>query len=121
MNNRELGSRLAAARHAKGWSLAVASQKLGVSKATLGFWETGERNIKHPEIASLCNLYEMSADELLFGVKRWPFQKIDFASVTGLEPRDLDRLEGGLLLVAAQLGVEINQVAPPGKRTGTLG
>lgn len=106
----DMGKRLAKARNTKGWSIASAAFKLGVSKATLGFWETGQRAIKHQDVAALCDLYEISADELLFGVKRWPFHKIDFSSVADLDTRDLDRLEGGLLLVAAQLGVDIKQL-----------
>lgn len=109
--DKELGRRIAAARTAKGMSLAVVGEKLSVTRATVGHWETGQRAIKHADLAALCGVLDISADELLFGVQRWPFSKIDFGSVTDLEPMDLARLEGALMLTAAQLGIEIKQAA----------
>lgn len=104
-----MAARLKAAREAKGFSLAYVAGKLKVSKATVGHWETASRAIKHNDLAAFCKLLDVSADEVLFGVKRWPFEKIDFQSVSDLNTRDKDRLEGALVFTAAQLNIEIKR------------
>jgi transcriptional regulator with XRE-family HTH domain len=48
-----MGKRITAARNAKGWSLQYVAARLGVSKATVGHWETGARAIKHGDLAAL--------------------------------------------------------------------
>lgn len=107
----EIGARIAAARNAKGLSTQALAVRLGRTKGAVGHWETGKNAIKAPELAKLCKVLDVSADELLFGTRRWPFEGIDFDSIAGLEKRDIDRLEGGLALAAAQLGIEIKRHA----------
>lgn len=109
--NKAFGRRIAAAREAKGWSLAALADRLQVSRATIGHWETGARTIKHDDLAKLCEALGVSVDEMLFGIQRWPFPTIDFRSVIDLDSDDLRRLEGALLLVSAQLGLELKQLA----------
>lgn len=41
----------------------------------------------------------------------WPFDQVDLGRVQALPQRDRDRLEGGLLLVAAQMGLEVKRDA----------
>lgn len=108
----KFGERLASARAAKGFSMATVAERLGVSKATVGHWEGGKRAIKHDDLAALCTLLGVSADEMLFGVRRWPFEGIDFGLVAGLEQSDRDRLAGALMLAAAQFGLDVKPTHP---------
>lgn len=105
-----LGSRLTQAREKKGRSLAQVGEELGVSKATVGHWETGNRSIKHHDLAALCSVLSISADELLFGSKRWPFEGIEFESIAQLEPNEIDKLEGAIVSTAHQYGLVIDLV-----------
>ncbi|MBV8048083.1 MAG: helix-turn-helix transcriptional regulator [Paludibacterium sp.] len=105
------GVRIAKARNAKGWSLAQLADRLNVSRAMVGHWEKGNRAIKHADLATLCQILGVSADELLFGIRRWPFEKVDFESIRSLDKSDIDRLEGALIITASQLEIDIKQNA----------
>ena len=109
--SKEVGRRIAKARASQGLSIANVAETLDVSRGSIGHWETGERAIKIQELAALCRTLKVSADELLFGLRRWPFEKIDFDSIATLDKDDMNRLEGALILTAAQLGIEIKQIA----------
>lgn len=108
-SNLAIGKRLAAARDAKGLSTAALAELLGVSKGTVNHWELGNRAIKHDDLARLCQALDLSADEALFGVRRWPFKGIDFDLVNDLDPRDLGRLEGSLMQLAQDFGMQIKR------------
>lgn len=105
-----LGERLTRARENRGLSLAQVGKELGVSKATVGHWETGSRSIKHHDLAHLCAFFSISADEILFGAKRWPFEGIEFESVAQLEPSEIEKLEGAIVSTAHHYGLVINTV-----------
>lgn len=109
-NDAALGERITHARKKKGWSLAQLGSELNVSKATVGHWETGSRNIKHNDLAALCSILSISADELLFDSKRWPFEGIEFESIAQLEPNEIDKLEGAIVSTAHQYGLVIDLV-----------
>lgn len=109
-----MGKRILAARNLRGLSLQAVADALKVSKGTAGHWETGTRTIKHHDLARLCSLLQVSADEVLFGIRRWPFTGIDFDLVNDLEPLDLGRLEGGLLQLAGDFGIQIKRDAANG-------
>lgn len=118
---REIGRRIRAARNAKGLSIDQVAELLGVSRGTPGHWESGARTIKLGDLVALCRELEVSSDELLFGKPHWPFKGISYRVVADLERPDIDKLEGGIMLVAAQIGVEVRQQqaddkAPPRKR-----
>lgn len=108
----DMGRRIASARELKGISLAALARHLNVSKATVGFWETGARTIKHHDLARLCSALEVSADELMFGKRIWPFDGIDAEKIAQLEPEDVQKLQGALLAVAAQLAVDVAASRP---------
>ena len=57
---------LAAARVNKGYTQAVAAEKLGVNVNTLKNWERGVTFPKQPQIEKLCEVYEVTYDELIF-------------------------------------------------------
>ena len=87
------------------------ADRLGVTKATVGHWETGARTIKLLDLRRVCSALEISSDFALFGERRWPFDRISYEAVRDLEPQDRNRLEGALLLTAAQIGLEIGKQA----------
>lgn len=107
---KEVGARIALARNAKGLSIQQLADRLCMTKGSVGHWETGTNAIKAPELARICKLLDVSADELLFGIRRWPFTGVDFDLVNDLDPRDLGRLEGALLTLAEQFGMQIKRV-----------
>lgn len=102
-----IGRRIAAARAARGLSLQQVADKLDVSKATIGHWETGARAIKHGDLARLCKLLAVSADLVLFGERQWPFKSIPLERVACLDRSALDLLAGAMALAAAQLGIDL--------------
>ena len=104
------GARIRAARNAKGLSQEVVGERMGVKKATVSTWEKGTRTLKHHDLAALCTLLSISADELLFGLKRWPFEGVQFESVAQLESSEIDKLEGALVSTAERYGFEIKLV-----------
>lgn len=108
---KQMGRRIADARAAKGLSTQGLATKMEISKGAVGHWETGKNAIRAPELGQLCQILGVSADELLFGVRRWPFSMIDFDAVAGLDQRERGLLEGAMLLAAAQIGLEIKQEA----------
>ena len=57
---------LKAARVNVGLSQKAAASDLGVSNKTLGNWESGLSFPKADQIASICNLYKVSYDDLIF-------------------------------------------------------
>jgi transcriptional regulator with XRE-family HTH domain len=103
----EVGKRIRAARRDRGMTLETLSEALGVTKATVGHWETGARTIKLHDLAALCIVLETGADQIIFGAVRWPFPRIGFDAVTDLEPVELAQLEAGLLVLADQIGIDI--------------
>ena len=109
-----IGARIAQARNDRGWSLqqladrvAAVAGKDDVTRATAGHWETGARTVKLRDLWALCRVLGVSADELLFGVQRWPFPQLSYAKVMDLEPEDRNRIEGGILVLATELGVDV--------------
>lgn len=119
-----IGKRIKQARIAKGYSTQGLANRMSVSKGTVGHWETGTNAMRIPELVMLCRLLEVSADEIIFGVRRWPFPAIDFDKVAELEPVELGRIEGGLIRQASDLGLDLVRVksapAEPGARNGIL-
>ena len=104
------GKRLREARAAKQLSLEQVAIALGsAGRARIGHWETGERVPDAASLAQLCELLDVSADRLLFGAEPWLFPRIDANAIKKLEREDRLRLEGALLLTAAQLGLKVER------------
>ena len=57
---------LTAARVNKGYTQAVAAEKLEISAGTLKNWESGRCFPKQPQIEKLCALYEIKYDDIIF-------------------------------------------------------
>lgn len=60
---------LKAARVNKGYTLADAAKKIGVSVSTLKNWEAGLTYPKQPAIERMCELYGIAYDQIFFGSK----------------------------------------------------
>jgi len=86
---------------------------LGVSKQSVGKWELGQRAIKHHDLANLCTALGVSADHLLFDQRVWPFKGVDAEKIGQLEEPDILQLQGGILTVAGQVGLDIATARPP--------
>lgn len=57
---------LAAARVNKGYTQAIAAEKLGINVNTLKNWERGVTFPKQPQIEKLCEVYGVTYDEIIF-------------------------------------------------------
>lgn len=66
----ENNTRLEAARRLRGWSLEVASQKIGVHPRTLRRWETGKSRPHGFRIYKISEVYEMTPSALGIGSER---------------------------------------------------
>lgn len=64
-----INERLLKLRKEKGYSQEELANELNVSRQTISKWETGESNPDFDKIEPLCNLYGISADELIRGIK----------------------------------------------------
>lgn len=58
---------LEAARVNKKLTQTQAAEKLGVSVSTLQRWERGEGYPTYPQITKICEMYELSFDNIFFG------------------------------------------------------
>ena len=65
MTPRELGARLAAARHAAGLSQRQVAAALGIHQPSIVVIENGKRAVTALELAGMARLYRVSTDELL--------------------------------------------------------
>jgi len=52
-------------RKGKGWTQIDLAAKLGVSKATVGMWETGNREAGFDKLKAIAELFNVTTDELL--------------------------------------------------------
>ena len=65
MTPRELGARLAAARHAAGLSQRQVAAALGIHQPSIVVIENGRRTVTALELAAMARLYRVSTDDLL--------------------------------------------------------
>ncbi len=62
-----IGERILKLRKEKGLSQEEVANIIGVSRQTISKWETGESNPDFDKIVPLCDLYNISTDELIRG------------------------------------------------------
>ena len=65
IQNSELGTRLWKARVASGKSIQQLSEETGISKRSIGYYESGEIDVKAGKLAVLCKALSVSSDWLL--------------------------------------------------------
>lgn len=64
---KEIGSRLKAARVAAGLTQSQAGEKIGIGKAGISLWEKGERAMDVVKIVALADLYQVTSDSVIMG------------------------------------------------------
>lgn len=69
-----IGERLLKLRKQKGLSQEEIANIIGVSRQTISKWETGESNPDFDKIVPLCDLYNISTDELIRGESKSNFE-----------------------------------------------
>lgn len=111
--------KLRRARLEKRWSIASASQRVGVSTNTFSHWERGLQNPQLTTLDQLMEAFEMSAEDLGFGHILSPLKKIadDLAEAANEEEvlfgEAQDAQETNLARHAATLNYSIKGVKPP--------
>ena len=73
----EFGNRLAKLRKEKGLTQEELAEKVGVSRQTLGKWESGEVSPETENIVALAKALEISTDELLGNVEEAEVEIVD--------------------------------------------
>jgi transcriptional regulator with XRE-family HTH domain len=92
-------TRLEAARRLRGWSLQVASQKIGVHPRTLRRWETGKSRPHGFRIYKISEVYEMTPSALGIGSERHQWYNPDSTSTREDEELLLTRVVEPLMTV----------------------
>ena len=64
-----IGDKLLELRKKKGYSQEEAADKLGVTRQTISKWETEQSSPDFDKIVPICELYDISTEELLRGIK----------------------------------------------------
>jgi transcriptional regulator with XRE-family HTH domain len=64
---KEMGSRIAAARKARGMTQVQLAERLGVSQQTLAHYEVGRVGVGAPMLPMLAEILDLSFDEILVG------------------------------------------------------
>ena len=59
------GIELKKLRESNGLSQNKLAQQLGVSQATVGMWESGKRDPSFPVLRTICEFFDVSADQFL--------------------------------------------------------
>lgn len=65
-----IGNKLLELRKKAGLSQEEAAERLGVSRQTISKWETDQSTPDFDKLSLICNLYNITADELINGTKK---------------------------------------------------
>lgn len=113
-----------AREHAK-LTIEQLATALGRSKAAAGFWETGATRPSYAQIKKISEVtgWPMPDTEAAPSVseldaaraKRWPYVRIDYEKLAGLQGSDARNLENAILAAAGDLDLDI-RVARRGKK-----
>jgi transcriptional regulator with XRE-family HTH domain len=73
-DSRDLPSpdRIAALRQSRGWSMEDVAERLGVSRQSVWYWESGKRHPKRPMVSLIAALYGVGERDLLAGEPAGP-------------------------------------------------
>ena len=74
-----IGKKLYELRKQKGLSQEEVADKLNVSRQTVSKWETDQSMPDFDKIVPICELYSITADELLMGIKKESEQESESA------------------------------------------
>lgn len=94
--NADIGVRLSTARKAAGKTLDDLALAMGVTRATVGHWETGRNGIGAAQLREAAKLMKVTADWLLYGEKSpAALNAMELQLVTlfrGLSPESRDKV-----------------------------
>lgn len=63
--NRIIGNAFISIRKSKGLTQEYVAKEIGITRASLSYYENGERTLDVFVFCKLCNFYELSADKIL--------------------------------------------------------
>lgn len=86
-----INERLLKLRKEKGYSQEELANELNVSRQTISKWETGESNPDFDKIEPLCNLYGISADELIRGIKEEKDESLNNKETNEIKSEENDK------------------------------
>lgn len=107
-----IGQRIKRLRKAKGLKPAAFARLVNVSQTTVGRWEAGQAVPSTASVHRICEVLGVSMEQLTQGEAarpRWPFDKVDEKAIAELDQRHLDMLQGAILAIAVQLGVDVSK------------
>lgn len=85
-----IGKKLYELRKKKGLSQEEVADKLNVSRQTVSKWETDQSMPEFDKIVPICELYSITADELLMGTKK---EEVDEGAVSASNQIDEKKIE----------------------------
>lgn len=97
-----------------GWSQSELANHLGVSPQNITNWKS--RGVPSDRYADIAALFARSVDQLLgkeaeagATIGPWPYSSIDEKKFRAVKETDASKLEGAILLAAAQLGLDVKK------------
>lgn len=103
----------------KDWTQSDLAVQLGLSPQNVTNWK--RRGVPPDQYVKIADTLNCSLDELLGRTKfigkvameprRWPYPSIDEDKLRSLDEKRAARLEGAILLAAAQLGLDVKKNA----------
>lgn len=103
----------------RGWSQTELAERLGLSPQNITNWKN--RGVPPDRYVGIADALSCSLDELLGRMKyvsgaspipaAWPYTELDEDKFRTLDTRQAARLEGAILLAAAQLGLDVKKNA----------
>ena len=111
-----IGEKLYELRKGKNLSQEEVADKLNVTRQTISKWETNQSTPDFDKIKPLCELYEITADELLTGIKKE--EQIETTSKQEINNKRAHGIATGVLfyfisLVWIMISVPVLFINPP--------
>ena len=98
---RRIGARIVALREQRQWSQGELARRIGVGRARLGKWETGEHAPRIVHLLALRSAFGVSLDELVIGGAEPPALALSDEERAGVE-KAIGKLEQWLRRPAVQ-------------------
>ena len=90
-----IGGRVEAMRQERGWSAEKLAELLNTTRSSVNMKERGERPFTLDEACSLCDIFNLTLDELVSGVKT---KNVQARKELGLSDKAIDMLEAFWML-----------------------
>ena len=92
-----IGGRVEAMRQERGWSAEKLAELLDTTRSSVNMKERGERPFTLDEACNLCDIFDLTLDELVSGVKT---KNVQARKELGLSDKAIDTLESFRMLYA---------------------